>query len=144
MDGKDAIAGTMAGDRDRLTGLSHRLHAHPETAWHEEKAAAWGSAELADRGFDVQTGACDLPTAFIARFGSGPLHIGICAEYDALPGVGHARGHNLIRAAAVGAGLALAAAADELGITVTVFGTPAEEGGGGKVYMLERGAVTWV
>jgi amidohydrolase len=140
MDVKDAIAGTIAGARDRLTGLSHQLHAHPETAWHEERAAAWVSAELADAGFDVQTGACELPTAFIARAGTGPLHIGICAEYDALPAVGHACGHNIIAASSVGAGLALAAVADDLGLTVTVLGTPAEEGGGGKVFMLERGA----
>jgi amidohydrolase len=140
MDVKDAITGTIAGARDRLTGLSHRLHAHPETAWTEERAVAWVSAELADGGFDVQTGACELPTAFIARSGSGPLHIGICAEYDALPGVGHACGHNIIAASSVGAGLALAGVADDLGLTVTVLGTPAEEGGGGKVFMLERGA----
>jgi amidohydrolase len=144
MNVKDAMAGTIGGARDRLTGLSHRLHAHPEIAWQETQAAAWVAAELADGGFEVQTGACDLPTAFIARAGSGPLHLGICAEYDALPGVGHACGHNIIAAAAVGAGLALAAAADELGITVTVFGTPAEEGGGGKVFMLERGAFAGV
>ena len=140
MDVKDAIAGTIAGAGDRLTGLSHRLHAHPEIAWTEERAAAWVSAELADAGFDVQTGACELPTAFIARAGNGPLHVGLCAEYDALPGVGHACGHNIIAAAAVGAGLALAGVADDLGLTVTVLGTPAEEGGGGKVFMLERGA----
>ena len=140
MDVKDAIAGTVSGARDQLTGLSHRLHAHPEVAWTEERAAAWVSAELAGAGFDVEANACGLPTAFIARSGTGPLHIGICAEYDALPGLGHACGHNIIAAAAVGTGLALAAAADDLGLTVTVFGTPAEEGGGGKVYMLERGA----
>jgi amidohydrolase len=140
MDVKDTIAGTVMGARERLTELSHRLHAHPEVAWSEERAAAWVSAELADAGFDVEAGACGLPTAFIARTGTGPLHVGICAEYDALPGLGHACGHNIIAAAAVGAGLALAAAADDLGLTVTVFGTPAEEGGGGKVYMLERGA----
>ena len=140
MDVKDAMAGTITAARDQLTGLSHRLHAHPEVAWTEERAAAWVSAELAGAGFDVEANACGLPTAFIARSGTGPLHIGICAEYDALPGLGHACGHNIIAAAAVGAGLALAAAADDLGLTVTVFGTPAEEGGGGKVYMLERGA----
>jgi len=140
MDVKDAMAGTVTAARDQLTGLSHRLHAHPEVAWTEERAAAWVSAELAGAGFDVEANACGLPTAFIARSGTGPLHIGICAEYDALPGLGHACGHNIIAAAAVGAGLALAAAADDLGLTVTVFGTPAEEGGGGKVYMLERGA----
>jgi amidohydrolase len=140
VDVKESIAGTVTGARDRLTGLSHRLHAHPEVAWAEERAAAWVAAELADGGFDVEARACGLPTAFIARSGSGPLHIGICAEYDALPGLGHACGHNIIASAAVGAGLALASVADDLGLTVTVFGTPAEEGGGGKVYMLERGA----
>jgi amidohydrolase len=142
MDAKEMIAAAVSDARDRLTGLSHRLHAHPEIAWAEERAAAWVAAELADGGFDVETNACGLATAFIARAGSGPLHIGICAEYDALPGLGHACGHNIIAAAAVGAGRALAAAADDLGLTVTVFGTPAEEGGGGKVYMLERGAFT--
>jgi amidohydrolase len=140
MDVKDATAATITGARDRLTDLSHRLHAHPEIAWHEKNAATWVSAELADGGFEVETGAFELPTAFIARAGSGPLHIGICAEYDALPGVGHACGHNIIAASSVGAGLALAGVADELGLTVTVLGTPAEEGGGGKVFMLERGA----
>ena len=83
---------------------------------------------------------CDLPTAFVATVGSGPLTIAICAEYDALPGIGHACGHNVIAAAAVGAGLALAPLADDLGMTVKVIGTPAEEGGGGKILMLERGA----
>ena len=140
MDVKDTIAGTVTGARERLTALSHRLHAHPEVAWAEECAAAWVGAELADAGFEVETNACGLPTAFIARTGAGPLHVGICAEYDALPALGHACGHNIIAAAAVGAGLALAATAGDLGLTVTVFGTPAEEGGGGKVYMLERGA----
>ena len=144
MDVKDTITETVAGARERLTGLSHRLHAHPEVAWAEERAAAWVAAELADAGFDVEANACGLPTAFIARAGTGPLHVGICAEYDALPALGHACGHNIIAAAAVGAGLALAATADDLGLTVTVFGTPAEEGGGGKVYMLERGAFSGV
>ena len=144
MDVKDTIAGTVTGAREQLTGLSHRLHAHPEVAWAEERAAAWVAAELADAGFDVEANACGLPTAFIARAGTGPLHVGICAEYDALPALGHACGHNIIAAAAVGAGLALAATADDLGLTVTVFGTPAEEGGGGKVYMLERGAFNGV
>jgi amidohydrolase len=144
VDVKDTIAGTITGARERLTGLSHRLHAHPEVAWGEEHAAAWVAGELAGAGFEVETNACGLPTAFIARAGTGPLHVGICAEYDALPGLGHACGHNIIAAAAVGAGLALAATAGHLGLTVTVFGTPAEEGGGGKVYMLERGAFSGV
>ena len=67
MDVKDAMAGTVTAARDQLTGLSHRLHAHPEVAWTEERAAAWVSAELAGAGFDVEANACGLPTAFTAR-----------------------------------------------------------------------------
>ena len=81
-----------------------------------------------------------LDTAFRADFGSGPLVVGICAEYDALPGIGHACGHNIIAASAVGTALALAEVADELGLTVALIGTPAEEAGGGKVLLLEAGA----
>jgi amidohydrolase len=125
---------------DRLIDLSHRIHAHPELAFQEERSSAWVAELLVEGGLDVEMGICDLPTAFAARAGHGPLHIGICAEYDALPDIGHACGHNVIAAAAVGAGLALAELADDLGISVTVFGTPAEEGGGGKILMLERGA----
>ena len=80
-----------------------------------------------------------MDTAFRAEFGSGPLVIGICAEYDALPGLGHACGHNIIAASAVGAALALAEVADELGLTVVLLGTPAEEAGGGKVLLLNAG-----
>jgi amidohydrolase len=85
-------------------------------------------------------GICELPTAFAARAGSGPLHVAVCAEYDALPEIGHACGHNVIAATAVGAALALAEVADDAGLTVRVVGTPAEEGGGGKILLLERGA----
>lgn len=123
-----------------LLGLSHDLHAHPETSFAEHRASAAVAAMLDGGGFEVATGVCTLPTAFAARAGSGPLVVAICAEYDALPGVGHACGHNVIAAAAAGAGLALAKVADELGLTVLVLGTPAEEGGGGKVLMLQRGA----
>lgn len=123
----------------RLLALSHRLHANPETAWEERRAAQWVAAELAGVGFTVDAGICELPTAFAARVGNGPLNLAICAEYDALPGLGHACGHNIIAAAAVGAAAALAPLTAALGITVTVLGTPAEEGGGGKILMLERG-----
>jgi amidohydrolase len=126
--------------RKDLVDLSHRIHATPELGFEEEKSSAWVAEALADGGLDVEAGICDLPTALVARAGSGPLHIGICAEYDALPGIGHACGHNIIAASAVGAGIALAEVADDLGITVSVFGTPAEEGGGGKIIMLDRGA----
>lgn len=130
----------VAALEDQLLALSHRIHAHPEVAWEEEKAARWVSYALNDLGFEVRSGTAGLPTAFTATIGSGPLHLGICAEYDALPGLGHACGHNIIAAAAVGAAAGLAPVVDELGLTVTVFGTPAEEGGGGKILMLERGA----
>ena len=137
---KAAAEATVAAAAEELVGLSHRIHDHPELKFEEERAADWCASLLAGEGFSVEAGVCDLPTAFVATAGSGPLTIGICAEYDALPGVGHACGHNVIAAAAVGAGLALAPLADELGVTIKVLGTPAEEGGGGKVLMLERGA----
>ena len=98
----------------------------------------------APAGSGSHEGVYDLPTALESRAGDGELVVAVCAEYDALPGVGHACGHNIIAATAVGAGLALAAVADDLGLTVRVLGTPAEEGGGGKVLMLERGAFAGV
>ncbi|HEX9969718.1 MAG TPA: M20 family metallopeptidase [Acidimicrobiales bacterium] len=140
MDAKAAAKDLVGGAEQGLIDLSHRIHANPELSFEEEQAAAWCAEMLTDGGFSVDAGVCDLPTAFVATAGSGPLVIGICAEYDALPGVGHACGHNVIASAGVGAGLALAPLADDLGITVKVFGTPAEEGGGGKILMLERGA----
>jgi amidohydrolase len=139
-DAKHAARTTVDGARDTLIALSHRIHGHPELRFEEVESSAWTAGALADAGQPVEMGICDLPTAFMCRVGSGPLHLAICAEYDALPGIGHACGHNVIAAAAVGAGLALAPLADDLGITVHVIGTPAEEGGGGKVYLLERGA----
>jgi amidohydrolase len=144
MDTKAAARERIDGARDALVDLSHRIHAHPELGFEEERSAAW-TAELLDAaGFRVERGVCDLPTAFRARAGSGPLHVAICAEYDCLPDIGHACGHNVIAASAVGAGLALARIADEVGLTVTVLGTPAEENGGGKILMLERGAFAGV
>ncbi len=142
MDTKDGAQERFEQARDELIALSHRIHAHPEIGFEEEQAAGWLSETLADAGFSVETGICDLPTAFIARAGSGPLHIGICAEYDSLPGIGHACGHNIIAAASVGAGIAAAKIADEVGLSVSVIGTPAEEvcDAGGKILLLERGA----
>jgi len=137
---KDAARSTVRATEELLLGLSHRIHAHPELAFEEERASAWVAEVLDAAGFSVERGAAGLPTAFVATAGSGPVTIGICAEYDALPGIGHACGHNVIAAAGAGAGLAVAPLADDLGLTVKVFGTPAEEGGGGKILMLERGA----
>ncbi|MFE7431378.1 M20 family metallopeptidase [Streptomyces tendae] len=137
---KDTARRAVEQHAEELISLSERLHADPETAWEEHRAAA-AVPELLDRaGFDVTSSYLGLETAFHARFGSGPVRIALCAEYDALPGLGHACGHNLIAAASVGAALGLAAVADGTGLTVEVYGTPAEEGGGGKIEMLERGA----
>ncbi|MDA8148831.1 MAG: amidohydrolase [Actinomycetota bacterium] len=130
--------------RDDLLALSHQIHGHPETSFEERDAAAWTAGALERAGFRVTAGVGGLATAFDAAFGSGDLVIAVCAEYDALPGVGHACGHNIIAASAVGAGLALAAVADDIGITVRVVGTPAEEGGGGKITLLDHGVFTGV
>ncbi len=137
---KDAVAALLHDSAPRLEDLSHRIHGTPELAFQEHSAAAWVAEEAERAGLRVQSGVAGLPTALRATAGSGDLTIGICAEYDALPGIGHACGHNVIAAAAVGAAAALAAVADDLGITVVLLGTPAEENGGGKIIMLERGA----
>jgi amidohydrolase len=134
------VARVAIEDRlDDLVRLSHDIHDHPETAFEETRASAWAGKALADGGFTVTDGVAGMPTAFSAETGSGPLVVAVCAEYDALPQVGHACGHNIIAASAVGAGLGLATVADDLGLTVRVLGTPAEEGGGGKVVMLDEG-----
>lgn len=130
----------------KIVALSHRVHANPELGFEEEKACAWLSEELSEAGFNVTSGICGLPTAFTAKAGSGPLHIAICAEYDSLPEIGHACGHNMIAAMAVGAGIAAARVADDVGLTISVIGTPAEEVGNasGKIVLLERGAFSGV
>ncbi|MYV99429.1 M20 family metallopeptidase [Streptomyces sp. SID3343] len=137
---KEIVARRIKDHGEQLVALSHRIHAHPELGFEETLAAGWVADALDAAGYAVRLGAYDLPTAVHATIGTGPVHVGICAEYDALPDIGHACGHNIIAAAAVGAATGLAAVADDLGLTVTVLGTPAEEGGGGKILMLERGA----
>ncbi|MEO7119437.1 MAG: amidohydrolase [Candidatus Limnocylindrales bacterium] len=123
-----------------LIGLSHWIHANPEVAFEEVHASGWAADWLTGAGFEVTRELGGLPTAVAGRIGPGPFHVAVIAEYDALPSVGHACGHNIIAAAAVGAGLALASVATELGLRVSVIGTPAEEGGGGKITLLEAGA----
>jgi amidohydrolase len=125
---------------EELIQLSHRIQANPELAFREHRAASWVADSLEGHGFAVERGVADLATAIKATSGTGELVMGLFAEYDALPEVGHACGHNVIAAAGVGAGVALARVADEIDVTVRVMGTPAEEKGGGKILMLERGA----
>lgn len=126
--------------RGELVELSHAIHAQPELAFAEYRSCAKTQTLVAERGFEIAAAPGGLDTAFRAVFGSGPLVVGVCAEYDALPGIGHACGHNIIAASAVGTALALAEVADELGLTVVLLGTPAEEAGGGKVLLLNAGA----
>jgi metal-dependent amidase/aminoacylase/carboxypeptidase family protein len=141
MDAKAAARERFGEAELGLIELSHRIHAHPELGFEEEHAADWMCETMADAGFAVERGVCGMPTAFIARAGSGPLHIAICAEYDCLPGIGHACGHNIIAASSAGAAIAASKVADDAGLTITLLGTPAEEicNAGGKILMLERG-----
>ncbi|APX33998.1 peptidase M20 [Brachybacterium sp. P6-10-X1] len=134
-----AVQAEVEERREELVGISHHLHAHPETAWAEHASAAFLAESLDAWGFEVTRGAADLATAFVAEHGTGSRTIGIVAEYDALPGLGHACGHNVIAAAALGAARTLQPVSGELDLRIRVLGTPAEEGGGGKIPMLEAG-----
>ncbi len=139
---RSTILNTIDSAAGELIDLAKRIHANPEIAFQEVQASEWATETLERRGFKVERGVADLPTAFRAEVsgkGSGPA-VALLAEYDALPEIGHACGHNLICTAALGAGIGLAAAMKQLPGRALVFGTPAEEGGGGKVIMLEKGA----
>jgi amidohydrolase len=130
------IVDKLAG---RIADVARQIHARPELAYEERFAAELLAGELEKDGIAVERGAGGVPTALRARFGSpGGARVAIVAEYDALPEIGHACGHNLIAAGALGAALALNARG-ELGGEVVFLGTPAEEGGGGKIQMLEAG-----
>jgi amidohydrolase len=136
----ERIAAQIDELSDTLVELSLDLHAHPELAM-EEKYAARQLTDLLDReGFEVETGLGGLPTAFRGTAGGGSPVIAFLCEYDALPGIGHGCGHNLIAAGGIGAALALHRAAPQLPGTVACIGTPGEEGAGGKVLLLEAGA----
>ncbi|MFT3889768.1 MAG: amidohydrolase [Arachnia sp.] len=126
--------------REQLVTLSHTIHENPELSWEEHAAAALVADTLREAGFTAEVGAYGVPTAVEAVYGDGDLTVVVCAEYDALPGIGHACGHNVIASAGVGAALALAPLAAEAGLRVKLLGTPAEEHGGGKVSLLNAGA----
>jgi amidohydrolase len=147
----------IPGDVDDLApvlrDLSSKIHAHPELRFEEHRAAAWLAEAVEGAGVSVERGLGGLPTAFRARIGSGSgaglrstpgPHVAILAEYDALPEIGHACGHNLIAAGALGAFLALARQREAIVGTVDLVGTPAEEGGGGKIKLLHAGAFAGV
>ncbi len=124
----------------QLSELSLKIHSNPEPGFQEVKAARWLTHYLKENGFSIEQGICELPTAFRGSYGQGKPAIAILAEYDALPNLGHACGHNLIAACAVGAGIASKPAIDQFGGSILVIGTPAEELYGGKAIMADRGA----
>jgi amidohydrolase len=139
---KEAIARAVDGLGDELEALSRQIHANPELGYQEVQACAWLSDFLGRKGFKVETGVAGLATAFRATIetGAGPT-IAILCEYDALPGIGHACGHNVIATSGAGAGAALAAVKAGLPAgRIQVIGTPAEEGGGGKIKLIQGGA----
>ena len=137
---KTSVVGEIDTRRQQLSELSLKIHANPEIAFQEVKSATWLTEYLKENGFSIEQGICGLSTAFRASYGQGKPAIAILAEYDALPKLGHACGHNIIATSAVGAGIAAKLAVDRFGGTVLVIGTPGEEMEGGKVFMVDRGA----
>jgi amidohydrolase len=142
-DAKARLAAAVENARAEILDLSHRIHANPETAFEERQAAGWLAEGLVRHGFEVELPAGQLSTAIRAtrrggRGGTAP-RIGILAEYDALPGLGHGCGHNTMAASGFGAAIALAGIADELSGEIVFLGTPAEERGSGKQFMIDDG-----
>jgi amidohydrolase len=137
---KERACATVDRQRLQLIELSSRIHGCPELKFEEYRSSAWLAEYLESLGFRVERSAYGLPTAFAAHAGSGRPRVAILCEYDALPGIGHGCGHNIIAAAGIGAAAALADTMPETGGTLLVLGTPAEEGGGGKILMAQRGA----
>ena len=140
MTAKEIATEAFEGVEHELRDLSRWMYENPEIAFEERETSAKIVDFLGGKGFDVEYPAYGLDTAFAARVGSSGPEVVICCELDALPEVGHACGHNIIATAAAGAGVALVPLAEELGIRVTVLGTPAEEMHGGKVDLINAGA----
>ncbi|MFP4647489.1 MAG: M20 family metallopeptidase [Candidatus Acetothermia bacterium] len=138
---KEGVKQEIDEASDDLKKLSKQIFENPELKFEEYKAMNWLTEALEDAGFEVQRGAGGMETAFIARcpHGSSGPTLAFLSEYDALPGLGHACGHNLIAGIGVGAGLGLCSVMEELGGQLMVIGTPAEEGGGGKIELIEAG-----
>jgi len=141
---KQAVCERVDQHASQLVAVSHQLHAHPELAWEEHAAHDLLTGVLDEHQLAVERHAYGLDTAFAARAGDSGPAVAVVCEYDALPGVGHACGHNIIGAAGLGAALATAPLAEHLGGRLVVLGTPAEEGGGGKITMMQRGALDGV
>jgi amidohydrolase len=143
-----AVVAAVDRSAATLVAASRDIHAHPELAFAEHHAHDLLTGIVADAGHDVERSAFGVGTAFRAAAGApaapGVPVIALMSEYDALPDIGHACGHNIIATAGLGAFLAVAAVAESLGGRVVLLGTPAEEGGGGKIVMADRGALDGV
>jgi amidohydrolase len=137
---KSAIIKDVESHAASLAELSQTIHENPETAMKEKKASALLVKFLKGHDFSVETGICEMPTAFRAVYGNGRPAIGFLAEYDALPKLGHACGHNLIATASVAAAVAAKLVADNAHCTVILYGTPGEEGDAGKAQMEKKNA----
>lgn len=137
---KTSISTSIDSHSQQLCELSRKIHDNPELGFHEEKAAGWLTEFLENQGFKLERGVFGINTAFRATYGKGHPVIALLAEYDALPELGHACGHNIIAASSTGAGTASKIAVDQFGGQVVVIGTPAEELYGGKVTMAQKGA----
>ena len=139
---KQIVASRIDALAEELICVSHDIHAHPELAFNERHASGLLCNALASAGLAVKRSAYGLETAFESEFDgtTAGLRVALLAEYDALPGIGHACGHNLIATSALGATLGLMAIRDRLCGTVRLLGTPAEEKGGGKELMARAGA----
>lgn len=132
---------SLDGVRDRLVEVAREIHHNPEIGFEEHEASRLLCDLLEEHGFAVQRGASGMATAFLAERGRGGPEVAFVSEYDALRGIGHACGHNLIGTGSAAAGIALAAALEEAGLPgrVRVIGSPAEEGGGGKIPLCDDG-----
>ncbi len=137
------LASIVARHRAEILDVSHRIHADPEVAFEEHHAAALVAEVIERHGFAVERGIAGLPTAvrgtLIGGLGADGPTIGVLAEYDALPGLGHGCGHNTMAASGVGAAMALAEVAPRFRGRIVFLGTPAEELGSGKELMLQAG-----
>lgn len=133
------VEATVDGLREPLARLSHAVHDLAELAFDERESARLVAELLAEHGYEARIGVGGLGTALRAEAGTGAPRVAILAEYDALPGVGHGCGHNVICASAVGAFLGLASHIEKLGGSVVLIGTPAEEAGSGKELLAQQG-----
>ncbi|MFM2047394.1 MAG: hypothetical protein RL383_1471, partial [Actinomycetota bacterium] len=140
---KERVRSVINANAQSLVEVSHEIHSHPELNFEEEFASSLLARTAGRLGLDAELGAYGADTGVVAETGSGPT-VCVMSEYDALPGIGHGCGHNVIAAAGLGAAIGLAAVAAECGGRLRFLGTPAEEGGGGKIVMARNGALDGV